>query len=244
MRKLKSILSRKLFYPSYVGVESYDEERYFQKVIGHLYDVYRKCFRDGVQWFEKEQQEPIVEEGHERYIVSGRKCVRRLPKYVTKRSEDVKICSKSPYNTNNMTGTFFLCCKHGYFIASMLMQTRESPMHLAYILLSYFKTMPKSVIYDNSCNTSEFLANREPNFMKTGKLVVDRLHIKNHKSCSRGYNSDLYPDLKGVNTQQCEQRNSEMKKLSAMVSYCKPWSAWKIITIYMVTKNYIRFSEK
>ena len=87
---------------------------------------------------------------------------------------------------------------------------------------------------------SEFLANREPNFLKTGKLVVDRLHVKNHINCSRGYNSDLYPDLKGVNTQRCEQLNSEIKRLNSMISYCKPHTAWKILNLYMSTKNYIR----
>ena len=60
-------------------------------------------------------------------------------------------------------------------------------------------------IYDNACNALEVIANREPNYLKSGRLVVDRLHIKNHRNCSRSSNSDLYPDLKGVNTQRCEQ---------------------------------------
>ncbi len=94
--------------------------------------------------------------------------------------------------------------------------------------------MIQNVIY------SQVLANREPNYMKNGRLVVDRLHVKNHTNCSRGYNSDKYPDLKGVNTQRCEQLNSEMKRLSGMIAYCKPHTAWKLLNVYMATKNYVR----
>ena len=95
-------------------------------------------------------------------------------------------------------------------------------------------------VYDNACNAAEYMANREPNFMKTGRLVVDRFHEKNHTTCSRGYNSDKYPNLLGTNTQRCEQLNSEFKRLKGMISYCKPESAWKIMTLYMATKNYFR----
>jgi magnesium-transporting ATPase (P-type) len=83
-------------------------------------------------------------------------------------------------------------------------------------------------------------ANREPNFLKTGKLTINKMHLKNHTGCSRGYNSNLYPDLDDINTQRCEQLNSELKKLNAMVSYCKPATAWKIITVYMCVKNVLR----
>ena len=76
--------------------------------------------------------------------------------------------------------------------------------------------------------------------MKTGRLVVDRFHEKNHTTCSRGYDSDKYPNLLGTNTQRCEQLNSEFKRLKGMISYCKPESAWKIMTLYMATKNYYR----
>ena len=84
------------------------------------------------------------------------------------------------------------------------------------------------------------MGNREPNYMKTGKVVIDRMHVKNHRNCPRSYNSALYPDLKGINTQKAEQLNSELKKIGAMVAYCKPKSAWQILTVYMCTKNYIR----
>ena len=81
-------------------------------------------------------------------------------------------------------------------------------------------------------------ANREPNYLKTGKLMIDKMHIKNHTGCSRSFNSNLYPDLDTINTQRREQLNSELKKLNAMISYCKPKTAWQIITVYMCIKMF------
>ena len=87
---------------------------------------------------------------------------------------------------------------------------------------------------------SEVICNREPNFMKTGRILVDKFHIKNHVDCSRGYDARSYPDMDSVNTQTCEQLNGEIKKLSAMVCFAKPKTAWRIITVYMCLKNYLR----
>ena len=86
----------------------------------------------------------------------------------------------------------------------------------------------------------EYIANREPNYLKTGRVCVDKMHIKNHTGCSRSYNSTLYPDLEGVNTQVCEQMNSQLKKLKSMVAYSKPGTAWKIVTTYMCLRNHIK----
>merc|ERR1719369_1050377 len=117
-------------------------------------------------------------------------------------------------------------------------------MYLFYVLMSFFKTMPLTVIYDNACTTGEYIANREPNFLKTGRICIDKMHIRNHTGCGRGYNAALYPDLEGINTQTCEQLNAQIKKLSTMINYCKPSTAWKIMTTYMCFRNFIRKNSR
>ena len=184
----------------------------------------------------------IDQEDHEKYIVSGKPKLRDLPRYTG--SKDSKSCKKVPYSTNNFTGTFFLACCHGYFITSLLMQCRESPMYLFYILLTFFKKMPRHIIYDNACSLGEYLANREPNFWQGGKICIDKMHIRNHIGCSRSYNACLYPELESVNTQTCEQMNAQIKKLSNMIAYSKPKTAWSIITTYMCIRNYSRSCEE
>ena len=104
--------------------------------------------------------------------------------------------------------------------------------------------MPKFIVYDNNCNSGEYLANKGPNFMKMGNVCVDKMHMKNHDGCSRGCNACLYPDLDGVNTQVCEQLNSTIKKLSNMVAYSKPKTAWSIMTTYMCLRNHARSNSR
>ena len=220
----------------YSCLKTNNEEVLFNKVVKAIYNIYMDCFRDGVQWWETDQE--VVPETHEQYIISGRRKLRDLPKYLG--PNDVKTCKKNAYNTSNFTGTFFLACDHGFYNTSVLMQCKESPMYLFYVLFSFFKTIPKNVIYDNACSFGEYLANREPNFWRTGRVCVDKMHIRNHTGCSRGFNSCLYPDLERVNTQVCEQLNSQIKKLSTMVAYSKPKTAWQIITTYMCLRNYSR----
>lgn len=111
-----------ILYQTYCGLNP-SEERLFQTLIGHIFEVYQDCFRPGTQWWEEEQGE-LEALDCEKYIVSGRKKIRLLPKYGTANGGDEKQCKKIPYNENNMCGTFFLCCCHGYFLVSLLMQVR------------------------------------------------------------------------------------------------------------------------
>ena len=76
--------------------------------------------------------------------------------------------------------------------------------------------------------------------MKTGRICIDKMHQKNHIGCSRGYDASYYPDLENVNTQTCEQLNSQVKRLAKMVRYCKPSTAWQIFTTYMCLRNFLR----
>jgi len=48
--------------------------------------------------------------------------------------------------------------------------------------------------------------------------LVDRTHWKNHQACHLGYNMDLYPQLKGVNSQQAEQINRSLRSLSVVLA--------------------------
>ena len=94
------------------------EEHLFNKVVKRLYNLYVETFRDGPQWWEDEQD--VTSLPHEQYIVSGRPKLRDLPNYLT--SYDSQCCKKVPYSTSNFTGTFFLACEHGFYIAALLMQ--------------------------------------------------------------------------------------------------------------------------
>ena len=109
-----------VIHAAYRGLKL-SEESLFQAVIGHIFQIYQSCFRPGEQWWQQVEDDLGPQE-HEKYIISGRKKIRILPEYRVGNRSDEKQCKKLPYNENNMCGTFFMCCMHGYFLISLLMQ--------------------------------------------------------------------------------------------------------------------------
>ena len=58
-----------------------------------------------------------------------------------------------------------------------------------------------------------------------------------HTACQKGYNMDLYPMLKGVNSQQAEQINRSLRSLSVILAFSTFEHYMKILEIYFVYKN-------
>ena len=111
------------------------------------------------------------------------------------------------------------------------MKNGESPALFAKTL---FKRMPKRVkaerrvfVYDNCCNFHKFTLRRYPWRSRRWTFVIDRHHYKNHKLCSSAYNMDSYKWLDGVNSQVCEQRNNQLRKMAKSLAH-------------MTFKNYLR----
>ena len=116
----------------YSSLRDDDEESLFNRLAKGLYNLYQNTFKSGPQWWEQEQFTSA--HGHEQYIVSGMEKVRDLPSYVG--GSDLRSCKKVPYKTNNLTGTFFAACNHGFFIASLLMQVNDIPRQSYFPLFS------------------------------------------------------------------------------------------------------------
>ena len=111
------------------------------------------------------------------------------------------------------------------------MKNGESP---ALFAKTVFKRLPKRVqaekrvfVYDNCCNFHKFTLRRYPWRSRRWTFVIDRHHYKYHKLCSSAYNMDSYKWLDGVNSQVCEQRDNQLRKMAKSFAY-------------MSFKNYIR----
>jgi mannose-6-phosphate isomerase-like protein (cupin superfamily) len=123
------------FHKAYTGIANAVQEKSLQQLIGRTYQIYRRCFKPGEQWFEK-MDTPVHHHKDEHFIVSGKPKLRDLPEYVLNKKEGKRTCKKTPYSLADMTGTFFLCCSHGYFLMSLLMQVIINQlMTLTHLLL-------------------------------------------------------------------------------------------------------------
>ena len=66
--------------------------------------------------------------------------------------------------------------------------------------------------------------------------LVDRTHWKNHQACHLGYNMDLYPQLKGVNSQQAEQINRSLRSLSVVLASQPLTITWESLNYILCTR--------
>ena len=89
-------------------------------------------------------------------------------------------------------------------------------------------------IYDNACAAQKSSLRRFPHRVRKWTFLVDRTHWKNHTACQKGYNMDLYPMLKGVNSQQAEQINLSLRSYFGFSTF---EHYMKILDIYFVYKN-------
>ena len=92
-------------------------------------------------------------------------------------------------------------------------------------------------IYDNGCAAQKSSLRRFPHRVRKWTFLIDRTHWKNHTACQKGYNMDLYPMLKGVNSQQAEKINHSLRSLSVILAFSTFEHYMKILEIYFVYKN-------
>jgi hypothetical protein len=100
------------------------------------------------------------------------------------------------------------CLEHGNLIGFHLMKFSESTRTVHEFLFSRWKEAPALVIYDNGCNFHSFALRREPHFYKYCRVLIDRMHKTGHVACSWAYDMNLFPALRGANSQICEQQNN------------------------------------
>ena len=132
------------------------------------------------------------------------------------KDEDI-ICQKVYPESGGITGGIsHVTCVHGITKGFTAMKKGESPGMFTDVLV---KRLPQRVkakrryfIYDNSCNCHKYAVRRYPWRIKNFTFVIDRHHLSNHTVCSTAYDINKYNDLKGINSQICEQRNRSLRK--------------------------------
>src|SRR5579862_6454552 len=104
--------------------------------------------------------------------------IRRLRRYQNSRDSQLErqqaICAKRSSRSNTRgPGCFFIyCLKHRTCLGFHLMRNRESPKTIFEVLFTRFREPPKLLVYDNGCNVSEYILNREPTFFKNMTVLV------------------------------------------------------------------------
>ena len=81
---------------------------------------------------------------------------------------------------------------------------------------------------------------RECYAMAKTRFFVDRLHYKNHKRCSEGYNMDSYnadKELRLCNSEICEQQNRLLRNMATSVSFMRPDNVMLYTSLFLAQLN-------
>lgn len=124
----------------------------------------------------------------------GRPAIRTIKKI---RMAKEKQCSKKHKAPGALgAGTLlFWCAEHRFCLGFVVLDASESITQVAEVFISRFKTQPPVIIYDNGCNLSEYILNRNPLLFLATLILSDGFHWRNHKNCSIPFNSREYTFL-------------------------------------------------
>ena len=146
-------------------------------------------------------------------IIREQVCKHSADRYTKSESGTCKKCA--PSKKKAMPGLLVLyCVHHNNVIGFEIMNYSESPRTLFRLFTTRWEYAPKFLFYDNGCNTHTFFHYREPLFFKDLQIILDGLHWSSHKKCSPVFNPTLHEHLKFLNSQLCEQLNSELSRLA------------------------------
>lgn len=129
-------------------------------------------------------------------------------------TSETSTCPKGvPQRGKQTPGLLIVCCpEHGRIIGFEVMDFNESVRTVFRLLTTRWSDMPDVVFYDNACNLHTFCAYREPILFQDVQFIIDKLHWSSHSKCSPVFNPNLYSHLVFLNTQLCEQINSEIQR--------------------------------
>lgn len=85
------------------------------------------------------------------------------------------------------------CAGCGRIVNLSMMSDAESPQTVWAIAASQLPEGPKVMVYDNGCNLSLYIYNRDPGMMRDLRIYIDRLHFRGHKRCLDYYDTGALP---------------------------------------------------
>lgn len=107
----------------------------------------------------------------------------------------------------------FYCLEHSKCIGFIVQKSPESPALIFETIVSRFKNIPETIVYDNGCNLFEYFNNRIPSLFSNTQIFIDNFHFNSHRGCAPTF--DTHHNLfitKNINTSLCEQKNAKLSK--------------------------------
>jgi hypothetical protein len=139
--------------------------------------------------------------------------IRKVSKQTMSGTKEGK-CTKHARNISKLGPgiVLFFCLEHSKCIGFIVQKEPESLTMVFEAIVTRFKIMPKTIIYDNGCNLYEYIQNRLPQLFSKTQVLVDSFHYHSHTACAPTFDSNQNFVAKSFNSSLCEQKNKKIKK--------------------------------
>ena len=123
-------------------------------------------------------------------------------------------CSKD-FNTHTTfsPGTFgaYCLCRHAKTVMVTFLKRPEGCRMPLNLIVERCARLPRYIIYDFACGTQKSALSLSAEISKHISFVIDPFHFPGHKTCSLAMHASNYSELRGLNLESQEQRNSKIK---------------------------------
>jgi len=121
---------------------------------------------------------------------------------------------------------------------SQMLPDAESPLVVMRALRTRWPRPPKSITYDNNCNSLHQTLNRECEWFRPSEWFIDQPHFRGHKHCPDAFNTGEYKHIKC--SPLAEQHNKRLRHLENHVSYMRQVRAlWHLRTFLYLSNELI-----
>ena len=176
------------------------------------------------------------ESGVAYYFTDHGNQVRNLPRFSinkkdqqeevpNKKTSDGEICEKRADCRKDYTKTsdqgwshlfLWFCPIHGHCYGFHIIKGSEGRKDAFASAYKYMPEAPEEIYYDNTCSLFDYCFNRAPFFFRNSRFWFDIFHSVNHK-CGHNHKCHDIAGLLHQNTSICEQFNSSLKNLLALI---------------------------
>ena len=219
----------------------------------------RACLQVLKQWPQQQQQRQEQQQGdlpqkrasEKSGSFYGIPALRQRPHYVGLDGLDMGKggeCSKNFSSFSRVSGgCMVLWCPHRIALGFHVIPSAEGRNDVFSAVFSHWPSAPDVIVYDFACQLQPYCLAREPEFFKNTTFVIDRLHSKNHTTCSEAFDLESFR-LSGdptffINDSAQEQGNKGLQAIRISCLYMKLDRFVHFVRLHLETANCRRLEK-
>lgn len=140
---------------------------------------------------------------------------------IFRKGRPTRVHQKNYFKVQSVVPSFLTvqcACAHPKLVGFVILRECESISAALSAVLAHFPVPPRTVWYNNPCNSYDCAMIRIPWLLRWSMLTVDRFHVTGH-TCSNFFNGNLYRILDDDRSVAAEVINAVIDKCTSHINY-------------------------